>query len=170
MAKDLRFPKTESVLFSKNIQQEHDRLVKIETDRKYGKQNKLLKKRVKILEMLDYADKNFLIRPLRNVDEFLKESSVLDHCVKTYIDRCAKGETNIYGIRKISDPETPYFTLTLTNETKVTTNLGKFNCPPPQEVKDFVAKWQKTVIRKKKQAFIEAVKPPKDKEEVRITA
>ena len=172
MAKDLRLPKTESVLFPKNVQQEHDRLVQIKADRKHSKQNRQLKKRVKILEMLNYADKNFLIRPLRNADEFLKESSVLNHCVKTYIDRCAAGETNIYGIRKVSDPETPYFTLTLTNDARVTMNLGKNNCTAPQEIKSFVAKWQKAVVNKKKEEFIRAVNPQidKEKEKVRITA
>lgn len=170
MARELRLPRTESVLFPKNLRQEHDRLIPIKAKKDYAAQEKQLKKRVQILEMLDYSDDDFLIRPLRTTAEFLKESSVLNHCVKTYIDRCAKGETNIYGIRKVSDPETPYFTLTLSNEAAVTMNLGKNNCQPPQEVKDFVVKWQKTVIRKKKLQFIEAANPPKDKKKVRITA
>ncbi len=161
MVKDLRLPKTESVLFPRDLQKEHDRLIKIKADRKYTAQNKALKKRVKILEMLDFEDEDFIIRPLRSADEFLKESSVLSHCVKTYIDRCARGETNIYGIRKAADPETPYFTLTLTNNATVTMNLGKNNCHPPEEVKQFVKKWKRKVINKNKEKFIEAAKPQK---------
>ena len=170
MAKDLRLPQTESVLFPKDIQQEHDRLVKIDSDRTYGKQNKLLKKRVKILEILDFSDGEFLIRPLRSADEFLKESSVLNHCVKGYIDECAAGRTNIYGIRKVADPETPYFTLTLSNQAIVTMNLGKNNCQPPKEIKEFVDKWKKKVISKKKQEFIEAANPQQNRQKARITA
>ncbi len=161
MVKDLRLPKTESVLFPRELQKEHDRLVKIKADRKYTAQNKALKKRVKILEMLDFEDEDFIIRPLRSADEFLKESSVLNHCVKTYIDRCARGETNIYGIRKAADPDTPYFTLTLTNGAAVTMNLGKNNCHPPEEVERFVKKWKREVINKNKKKFIEAAKPQK---------
>ena len=167
MAKDLRLPKTESVLFPRDLQKEHDRLVKIKADRKYTAQNKALKKRVKILEMLDFEDEDFIIRPLRSADEFLKESSVLNHCVKTYIDRCARGETNIYGIRKAADPDTPYFTLTLTNSAAVTMNLGKNNCHPPEEVERFVKKWKSKVIKKNKKKFIEAAKP---QEKARKTA
>lgn len=169
MAEDLRLPWTESVMFPKNLRQEHDRLIPLKAEYDRTEQEKLLKKRVKILEMLNYADEKFLIRPLRNTDEFLKESSVLNHCVKTYIKRCAHGETNIYGIRKVSAPEKPYFTLTLNNEAEVTMNLGRGNHLPPKAVNDFVEKWQKTVVRKKKQKFIEAANP-QTKEKVRITA
>lgn len=168
MVRELQLTKTESVLFPKNVKVEHDRLVKIKTDRKYDKQNKMLKKRVEILEMLSYKSKDFIIRPLRNAEEFLRESSILNHCVKIYIDRCAEGKINIFGIRRANAPDTPYFTLTLTNQAKVSQNLGKNNCYPPKEVKDFVKQWEKKVIAKNKQKFIEAAngKPQK----VRVTA
>lgn len=168
MAKELRLPKTESVLFPRDVKVEHDRLMKIKTDRKYDKQNKMLQKRVKILELLSYEGNDFIIRPLRNANEFLKESSILNHCVKTYIDRCAEGKTNIFGIRRADAPDTPYFTLTLTNQAEVEQNLGKNNCYPPKEVKDFVKRWEKKVIAKNKQKFIEAAngKPQR----VRVTA
>ncbi len=168
MVKELRLPKTESVLFPKDVKKEHDRLMKIKTDRKYDEQNKMLKKRVKILEMLCYEEKEFIIRPLKNADEFLKESSILNHCVKTYIDNCAKGKINIFGIRRAEAPDVPYFTLELSNNGTVTHNLGKSNCHPPKEVKAFVKRWEKKVVEKNKQKFVEAAngKPQK----VRITA
>lgn len=168
MVKELRIPKTESVLFPTDVKKEHDRLMKIQNDRKYENQNKMLKKRVKILEMLIYEDKEFIIRPLKNADEFLKESSILNHCVKTYIDDCAKGKTNIFGIRRAKAPDVPYFTLELSNNGNVTHNLGKNNCHPPKEVNAFVKRWEKKVVEKNKQKFIEAAngKPQK----VRITA
>ena len=168
MVKELRMPKTESVLFPTDIKKEHDRLMKIKIDRDYGEQNKMLKKRVKILEMLSYEEKDFIILPLKNAQEFLKESSILNHCVKTYIDDCAEGKTNIFGIRRAEAPDIPYFTLQLSNSGNVTHNLGKNNCYPPKEVNAFVERWKKKVVEKNKQKFIEAanVKPQK----VRITA
>ena len=168
MVKELRMPKTESVLFPTDVKKEHDRLMKNKTDRIYDEQNKMLKKRVKILEMLCYEEKEFIIRPLKNADEFLKESSILNHCVKTYINDCANGKTNIFGIRRAESPDVPYFTLELSNNGTVTHNLGKSNCHPPKEVKAFVKRWEKKVIEKNKQKFVEAAngKP----REVRITA
>ena len=114
-------------------------------------------KRTKILDMLTYDNGTYLIRPLYKASEFVQESTVLSHCVKTYIDRCAAGNTNIYGIRKSETPDTPYFTLTLDNTGKVVTNLGKKNCHPPKEVTAFVREWEKKVISVKLNEFLKAI-------------
>ncbi len=154
MVKDLKMQRTDSVIFPKDIQKEHDRLMKIQTDLKYSQQNKKLKKRGKLLHTLDYTDGEYLIVAFDKSDDFLNESAKLGHCVKTYIDRCAKGETNIYGIRKAESPDEPYYTLTLDNEAKVTQNLGKHNCQPTKEINEFVNRWKKNVISKHKKEFM----------------
>ncbi len=157
MTRDLRLPKTDSVIFPQNVRQEHDRLMGIKTELEYSEQNKKLRRRAKILEQLDYDNGVYCIRAFRCARDFLTESSVLGHCVKTYINRCAAGETNIYGIRRSADPDKPYFTLTLSNDAKVTQNLGKSNCQPPKEILEFVREWERKVISKKKKEFIAAV-------------
>ncbi|MCH5195918.1 MAG: PcfJ domain-containing protein [Oscillospiraceae bacterium] len=159
MTKDLHMELTESVIFPQNIQKEHDALMKIKTDRKYRTQNKELAKRVKILEKLSWEDENFIIRPLRTAEEFLTESSVLSHCVKTYIDRCAKGETNIFVIRKKDSPDIPYYTVTLTNRGKLTQNLGKHNREATKEVRAFADKWIKNIVNKQLKEFIREAEP-----------
>lgn len=158
MVGDVKMERTESVIFPKDLQKEHDRLMKIKTDLKYSQQNKKLKKRGKLLHTLDYNDGKYLIVAFDKSDDFLNESAKLGHCVKTYIDRCSRGETNIYGIRKAESPQEPYFTLTLDNNARVTQNLGLHNCRPPEEVKSFVRRWQKNVISKHKEEFISKAK------------
>lgn len=158
MVRDVKMERTESVIFPKDLQKEHDRLIKVKTDLKYSQQNKKLKKRGKLLHTLDYNDGEYLIVAFDKSDDFLNESAKLGHCVKTYIDRCAKGETNIYGIRKADSPQEPYYTLTLDNDAKVTQNLGKHNCLPTEDVKKFVKRWQKNVISKHKDEFITKAK------------
>lgn len=158
MVSDVKMQRTESVIFPKDLQKEHDRLIKIKTDLKYSKQNINLKKRGKILHALDYNDGEFLIVAFDKADDFLNESAKLGHCVKTYIDRCAKGETNIYGIRKAESPNEPYFTLTLDNNAKVTQNLGAHNCRPPEDVKKFVRRWEKNIVARHKEEFTSKAK------------
>ena len=158
MVGDVKMERTESVIFPKDLQKEHDRLMKIKTDLEYSQQNKKLKKRGKLLHTLDYNDGKYLIVAFDKSDDFLNESAKLGHCVKTYIDRCSRGETNIYGIRKAKSPQEPYFTLTLDNNARVTQNLGLHNCRPPEEVKSFVRRWQKNVISKHKEEFISKAK------------
>lgn len=154
MVGDLKMQRTESVDFPKDLQKEHDRLMKLKTDKIYTKQNPKLKKRGELLHTLDWSDGTFLIRAFDDASDFLTESAVLGHCVKTYIDRCAKGETNIYGIRQVNRPDVPFYTLTLSNTCKVTQNLGKHNCIPTDEVKRFVEKWKKAVLSKNREDFI----------------
>ena len=154
MVGDLKMKRTESVDFPKDLQKEHDRLMKLKTDKIYTKQNPKLKKRGELLHTLDWTDGTFIIRAFDDASDFLTESAVLGHCVKTYIDRCAKGETNIFGIRQINRPDVPFYTLTLSNTCKVTQNLGKHNCVPTDDVKRFVKKWEKKVLDKRREEFI----------------
>ncbi len=154
MVGDLKMQRTESVDFPKDLQKEHDRLMKLKTDKIYTKQNPKLKKRGELLHTLDWSDGTFLIRAFDDASDFLTESAVLGHCVKTYIDRCAKGETNIFGIRQANRPDVPFYTLTLSNTCKVTQNLGMHNCIPTDEVKRFVEKWKKAVLSKNREDFI----------------
>ena len=154
MVGDLKMKRTESVDFPKDLQKEHDRLMKLKTDKIYTKQNPKLKKRGELLHTLDWTDGTFIIRAFDDASDFLTESAVLGHCVKTYIDRCAKGETNIFGIRQANRPDVPFYTLTLSNTCKVTQNLGKHNCIPTDDVKRFVNKWKKKVLDKYREEFI----------------
>ena len=163
LLKKLRLPINDSTVFTQHLIKEHDALSAIYFDSTKPEQNKKLMERAKILDTLSYDNGTYLIRPLKKASEFVYESTVLSHCVKTYIDRCAKGETNIYGVRRSDDPDTPYFTLTLNNTAVVVTNLGKRNCKPPKEIIAFVKEWEKKVIKKKKDEFLKAI-AGKDKE------
>lgn len=73
---------------------------------------------------------------------------MLSHCVKTYISQCSEGRTNIFGLRKKDDPETPYFTVNISNDGTLIQNRGKHNCDPPKKVTSFVKKWL-TFVKKK---------------------
>lgn len=157
LLKKLKLPVSDISVFPQHLVKEHDALNEIYVDRNNSKQNEKLTKRTKILDMLTYDNGTYLIRPLYKASEFIQESTVLSHCVKTYIDRCANGATNIYGIRKSDAPNTPYFTLTLDNTGKVVTNLGKGNCSPPKEVTAFVREWEKKIISVKLKEFLKAI-------------
>lgn len=44
-------------------------------------------------------------------DEIRKEGEALHHCVGGYVESVAKGETNIFFVRKADHPEKSYFTM-----------------------------------------------------------
>ncbi|MCM1275496.1 MAG: PcfJ domain-containing protein [Lachnospiraceae bacterium] len=139
-----------SLLYPENIRREHDRIMAMLKDFQNRDLSEKLTVRGEILKNLAFSDDEFMIVPLCEKKEFLNESNVLSHCVKTYAERCANGETNIFGLRKTDAPDTPYFTVNIDNYGKLIQNHGKRNCDPPKEVKKFVNKWLKFVEKKLK--------------------
>lgn len=131
--------------YPKDLIREHDRLSVLYEESKNKNSVRLLKKRVKVLEKLDYSDDAYTIFPLRTLADFINESKELKHCVKTYFERCASGRTNIFALRKADEPDKPYFTVNIGNDGKLIQNRGMTNCAPPKEVQEFVKKWLKFV-------------------------
>lgn len=133
--------------YPKNIRDEHDRVSTLYEISKNQALETSLQKRFELLDKLTYSDDDFVIKPLRTVDEFVHESTVLSHCVKTYVSRCAAGETNIFALRKKDSPDVPYFTVNINNKGELIQNRGKNNCAPPKEVNSFVRTWLKIISK-----------------------
>lgn len=158
-----------NIKFPRNVKAEHDRCADLYAINKNEHLEMALQRRGELLDKLIYSDDNFIIGPLHTSPDFVRESSVLNHCVKTYINRCAEGSTNIFGLRKKSDPDTPYFTVNIDNDGKLIQNRGKSNCSPPTEVREFVTKWLKFVSKQLKTFSIDP-KKAENKVLVRIGA
>ena len=75
-------------------------------------------------------------------EEIKAEGAALHHCVGGYVERVAKGETNIFFVRKAEEPETPYFTMEF-NHNRVIQCRGFKNCGMPPEVNAFVKVFEK---------------------------
>lgn len=76
------------------------------------------------------------IRPPYELDELKREGEVLHHCVATYAEKVARGETMIFFVRKTEEPEKPYFTLEW-KDGRMIQCRGMRNCDMPPEVKMF---------------------------------
>ena len=96
-----------------------------------------------MLEPLCYTDGELLIRPVMSREELIKESKALNHCAICYADKAKSGQTHILLIRKVSEPETPYFTLSISFRygDGLVTYRGYNNESPTIKIKEFVAKW-----------------------------
>ena len=87
---------------------------------------------------IEYQEFGFVAICATSQEALNKESAALNHCVRTYGDKVAEGETLIYFIRKKEDPETPFYTLEITpNEGRVVQCRGLKNCNPTSEVMKF---------------------------------
>lgn len=128
---------SEQVLFPKDLYTAHQNMtkqIKLKADETL---NLKMKARMKSLEKYGFQYNGLMIRAASNSNELIEEGKALSHCVGTYADRHARGETNIFFIRKISELDKPYFTIEIRQD-KVIQVHGKNNRSPDAAVAEFV--------------------------------
>ena len=96
------------------------------------------------------AETGLLITPARCAEDLKAEGAALDHCVATYAERVALGETMIFFIRRIDAPDVPFFTLEYKND-KVIQNRGYKNSGSTEQVQTFETRWLAHIEQLKKE-------------------
>ena len=133
----------------------HDNLVALlNTEREMQRQNrnallqevfeKKQEKRIKKFEDTISNDTFEIIVP-KNLTEITTEGQQLSHCVGGYLERHAKGETNILFLRRKEFPSTPFYTVEVDNNDYIVQIHGKFNrwLGNDPDAISFVYKWLK---------------------------
>lgn len=82
-----------------------------------------------------------LIRVPNTPEEVIAEGKTLHHCVASYVNQIVSLQTNIFFIRNINDPETPYYTLELDKMNQVTQVKGLMNKTIDTKTRSFVHAW-----------------------------
>ena len=135
------------VLLPPDFGKTHDRVMKEyqafkdEQERKRQKElEKLIKKALNEAEgipAMKMKARGLMVILPKSGSEIKEEGKTLHHCVGTYVERVAKGETMILFVRKEAAPDVPYFTLEY-KDGKVVQCRGKNNCEMTKDVKAFV--------------------------------
>ena len=113
----------------------HDEAAELMRQRQEAGRANLFRLRRKYLSKWTFAVDGLLIRPARSQKDLTNEGNSLHHCVSTYGNRHAKGESAIFFIRRKSRPGEPYYTLELDEKTlTVRPNRGLRHCPRTPEV------------------------------------
>lgn len=143
--------KNKKVLFPAELQAAHEETsekIRIQADSK--KKVAFKKSTDKIYDRPAYREEKLLIRAAQSPEELAKESAALHHCVRNYVDSVANGICAILFIRKTESPDKPYFTLELSPDGKIVQCRGDHNCAYPDDVKEFLERWQEWMKTKKK--------------------
>jgi hypothetical protein len=127
----------ENVLFPSNLHNAHQNTIKQVKIKEDSELNKKIQRRLKSLTRFCFEYAGIMIRPAADSLELIEEGKVLQHCVGTYANRYAKGETNLFVIRKVDEPDKPFYTMEIKNNSIVQTR-GRENCSPSKEVKAFI--------------------------------
>lgn len=97
----------------------------------------------KVLKEGEYkSGKEFVILIPHNADEIREEGKSLHHCVGTYINKVATGETCILFVRRQDDMQTPYFTMEWRNG-HIEQCRGAHNCLMPKKLQLFTDVFEK---------------------------
>lgn len=96
----------------------------------------------KLAQTYSFQADGFMIVIPQSSEDLTREGKTLSHCVRTYAEKMARGETAILFVRKVEAPDVPYFTMEIRGS-RVMQLRGKNNCAPPPPVakfeKDFCA-------------------------------
>lgn len=137
----------DQVLFPKDIYIAHQNTIKQIKIKEDKQLNVAIAKRIKTLNKYSFESSGFIIRPAKDSLELIEEGKALSHCVGGYAKRYAKGETNIFVIRKVSELDKPFYTIEFRDNSIIQVR-GKNNCAPTKEVADFVENFKEKKLIK----------------------
>ena len=132
------------ILFPKDLQGRHVQITRLIQNIENKEVNKKLEKVHRKAQALDFKYKNMTAKAARTAQEMIEEGKALRHCVSSYAEKMAREDTFIFFIRKIKEPNKPFFTAEVDPETyEILQCRGKSNCQPNDEVKRFMKRWKK---------------------------
>lgn len=142
--------KDEKNLFPKDVYNSHQNTMKQIKVKGDALIDAKIKKRVEKLMNYYFENEGLCIRPALNVEDLIQEGKTLGHCVATnYTKPYASGQTDIFFIRKISDINTPYFTIEI-KKNKIIQVQGKGHCKPSSDVEKFIKEFTAEKLSNKK--------------------
>lgn len=137
------------ILFPKDLTAAHSRTMEQVKFEKNKADQEKFQKAVEKLEKFAWSEGEFFIRPAREQMELTAEGKALHHCVGGYIKRMAEGETAIFFLRKVSEPDKPFYTLELQKKRVIqcrTEHNASYDRKP--DVKNFVDMWMEKIVKK----------------------
>jgi len=108
--------------------------------------NDWYEKEYNILKINSYEDDEYIIRPLKELDEIFQEAASQHNCLESYIDYDGKGLHQIYFMRKKDNPNKSFITIEVKNN-KIWQALAKFNEEPEDNIKKILELWESKLIK-----------------------
>ncbi|ASJ54881.1 hypothetical protein BP422_15685 [Brevibacillus formosus] len=148
--------KSDQILFPRKLHEAHQYTLKQVKDNSDELLNAKIKKRAESLIKNKFERDGLLIRPANSATELIAEGKALEHCVGRYVDNYAKGKTDLYVVRKVANPDKPFYTLEV-QKGKVIQCRGLKNCSMTKPVQEFIDVFSEEKLTKKKR--VESTQP-----------
>lgn len=137
------------VLFPKDLNAAHARTISMVKHRESEISREKFAKVTQGLKWMAWERDGLLIRLPVDGAELIAEGKYLHHCVGGYAERMAAGKTTILLIRRVEDPDTPFYTLEWLDGrvNQCRTNHNE-SYTENEQVKAFVDAWVEQVAKK----------------------
>lgn len=143
----------ERILFPKDLFKAHQDATK----RVKSEENKLMDENIKArladLNYYCFEYRGLFIRPAMSTKELIEEGKALGICVgnyaNQYMTRYSKGKIILLLIRKLSEPEIPFYTMEL-RKGEIIQTQGKQHRLPTKEVSKFIEAFKAEKLQRKK--------------------
>ena len=154
-AKKYIYMDTNQALYPDNLHEAHDYYIqkvkeeerRINEEREKAKIENFLKVS-KNCEWLSWDNNHYMIMVAPNIESLINEGQLLHHCVghMNYDQKMAEGGNLIMFVRKIEEPETPFYTVEFDKKTKkIIQCRGDKNASATKEVQEFLDEWIKKI-------------------------
>jgi len=139
-------PLTKKKLLPENFSEAHDISVKKVKIVENKNLDKKIKQRYKQLEKNNFRNKSFFIRPAKTLKDIKEESVQQKNCVySNYSEKYANGDTDIYFLRKLKDPNKSLVTVEVLDG-KIRQKYQKQNTSVTKAQKEFLNLWEKDIL------------------------
>lgn len=139
--------KDKNILYPKNLNKEHDKVSDLIKIIENEANDKLIKERLTDLNKNVYQNDKYIVYPAESVSSLVNESRQLNHCVKTYCQRYALGETDIYLLREKDNKDKSLVTVEVRNNS-ILQARAKCNNDPTNEQLNFLNLWQTKILNR----------------------
>ena len=92
-----------------------------------------------------YEDDNYVIYPVSSIKDLVEESRQQKNCVRTYCERIADNECQIYLMRKKEDINKSFVTIEI-HDNKIVQARLKYNEIPSEDIYKILKDWEKNLI------------------------
>ena len=140
--KKILFPRT-----GKELDKKHDELEKQYEIRKDEILNESINKRYEELKENIFKEGQFIITPADTIESLIDESKQQNNCVRTYSERYAEGECDIYFMRNIKTPNKSLVTVEVRHKEIIQCRI-KNNERVTENQEKWLNKWQEKVLNK----------------------
>lgn len=132
--------------FPKNLREAHDTLEQQYEIQEEDILKKAIIKRGKELSLNKYQDKKFIILPASSLKSMQDESKMQHNCVRTYAEKYAAGNCDIYFMRDIAKKKESLVTVEVRHNRVVQSRI-KYNNSPTENQLEFLKKWENNVLK-----------------------